>query len=67
MELTETLKNKIDKSSYETLLRQWRMSPIGSSLFQGESGEYFRETMIEKKNELPDNGVAASKAIGWER
>ena len=66
MELTETLKKQIDDSSYETLLRQWRLSPIGSAIFQGESGEYFTNIMMQKKNELPDNGVAASKTIGWE-
>ena len=53
--------------SYEQLLSQWRNAPIGSQMFQGESGAYFAERMKVKRNEEGDDAaVAASKSIGWD-
>ena len=65
MEITEELKNKIDNSTYAELLLQWRHTPIGAPLFQGESCDYFQKVMLEKRTQLKDNGVSASKSVGW--
>lgn len=69
MQLTDQLKQKIDAMSYESLLREWRFAPIGSSMFQGESGDYFAARMAELRK-CPDGDlehVMASKSIGWTR
>ena len=67
MDLTDEVKTSIDKMSYEQLLSQWRNAPIGSQMFQGESGAYFAERMKVKRNEEGDDAaVAASKSIGWD-
>ena len=64
MKITKELKAKIDSKSYEELLRAWRMTPIGDSLFQDESGEYLVKRMSKLKSGA--DHVAASKSIGWD-
>lgn len=63
MELTEEIKEQIDLKNYEELLRGWRFAPIGSIVFQGETGEYWSERMKLLK---PVNHVAISKIVGWD-
>lgn len=65
MELTSEIKQWIDSQDYLALLRRWRFGPIGDPIFQGESFEYYKKTMAQKKQETRDNGVSASKTIGW--
>ena len=68
MKLSIELKNKIDGMSYHTMLERWRNEPMGSSLFSGESGDYFSKVMNVKKKALSDGEhVATSKRIGWDR
>ncbi len=58
-------KQWIDNASYETLLSKWRVAPFGDQMFQGDAGAYYAKVMFEKKAALADNGVSASKNIGW--
>jgi hypothetical protein len=64
--ISQDIKNKIDNMSYSEMLSEWRFSPSGNSLFEGEAGSYFSYSMNEKKKKLsPEDQVAISKAIGW--
>jgi hypothetical protein len=65
MKLTEENKKHIDSLSYESLLRQWRHAPVGSTWFQDETGRYWDERMKELRSKGVDH-VDASKQIGWE-
>ena len=55
----------IDNASYEELLRKWRFAAVGDLFFQGDVGAYYTKVMAEKKAQLDDNGVSASKRIRW--
>ena len=55
----------IDEQSHEVLLSRWRFAPIGDLFFQGEVGEHYTRVMMEKRQSSGDNGVSASKAVGW--
>ena len=60
-------KEWIDNATYTQLLERWRCAPIGDTIFQGEAGQYYSETMRRKRNEAGEKAhVAASKLIGWE-
>ena len=62
----EQMKTWIDNASYTTLLQRWRFAPSGDPFFQGEMGDYYKEAMTRKKEEVGSAGhVAASKLIGW--
>lgn len=63
--MNEETKAWIDNADYQTLLAKWRFAPAGSPLFQGETGEYYKKIMVEKRDALPDHGVSASKAVDW--
>lgn len=63
MKLTPELKAEIDAKSYYELLNGWRHTPVGSKMFQDESGEYWQRRMIELRQ--PVDHVAVSKAVGW--
>ena len=61
------IKLQIDNMSYIDMLHKWRFQPIGSTLFQGEVGAYFVESMNEKRKKVgPAGHTSASKAIGWD-
>ena len=62
----QAMKDWIDSQNYESLLRRWRFGPIGDPIFQGDMGDYYRQAMIQKKSEQLDNGVSASKRVGWD-
>ena len=61
--LTQETKAKIDSMTYAEMLRQWRFAPSGNPMFQGEVGNYFFQSMREKKKNV--DFVAISKNIGW--
>lgn len=64
--MNEKDKEWIDNATYEELLRKWRFAPLGERIFIGESGEYYRKVMLQKKYKLPHNEVVkASKNVGW--
>ena len=63
--MTDEQKKWIDDADYETLLRQWRLGETGDSLFQGETGGYYKKVMAEKRDADPAGAVAATKSIGW--
>jgi hypothetical protein len=67
MDLTQENKDKIDGMSYTALLSAWRFAPAGNPWFQGETGKYWGDRMVELREQL-GNGVhvEASKSIGWE-
>jgi len=65
MKLTPENKAQIDAHSYETLLCKWRFAPIGDPWFQDETGEYWGKRMVYMRDQTNDNGVSASKRIGW--
>jgi len=66
MDLTPERKQYIDSLSYEALLSRWRFAPIGDSMFQGETGEYWGQRMAELREQGADH-VGASKSLGWTR
>lgn len=66
--MDQNIKDKIDKMSYEQMLYTWRFAPVGSPMFTGEAGEYFKTVMLEKKNQFDDAAHSvASKSVGWEK
>lgn len=65
--MNEKTKKQIDDMSYESMLALWRNAPAGHPMFQGEIGQYYKEAMTKKRNDVgADAHVAASKAIGWD-
>ena len=58
-------KKWIDNASYEQLLSHWRFAPIGDPMFQGDTGDYYKKVMGEKKQKC--NPVQASKNVGWDK
>jgi len=55
----------IDNASYYDLLYRWRFSE-NDNIFQGGSGNYYKEIMQKRKAELSNNEcVRISKLIGW--
>jgi hypothetical protein len=64
MNLTPELKKQIDEMSLYDMLYKWRYAPIGDSIFQDESGEYYSTIMNKKKKDDPDCWCAASKRMG---
>lgn len=66
MKLTPENKASIDARSYESLLACWRNAPIGTPWFQDETGEYWATRMAYMRTLTNDNGVSASKRIGWD-
>jgi len=69
MKLTDELKEQLDKMDYESMLFKWRFDACEiNSIFEGESGEYFKDSMFKKRDALPNGeAVAVSKRVGWER
>ena len=67
MKLTEKIKKHIDGMSYTTMLGKLRFAPLGDTLFQGETGEYFHKRMDELRSQPggQEMHVAASKKLGW--
>ena len=64
--ILKEMKDWIDQSSYEDLLRRYRLAPIGDPIFQEEVGKYYEEIMSKKKKEVGDVvAIQASKNIGW--
>lgn len=60
------MKEWIDSTSYEELLRKWRFAPDGDEIFQDEIGVYYSEAMAKKKTEIGYEAAAiVSKRIGW--
>ena len=59
-------KEWIDNATYIQLLERWRYSPTGDLMFEGDTSQYYSETMRRKRNEVGEEAhVAASKLIGW--
>lgn len=65
MILTAELKAQIDGMDYWSMLKKWRFTPSGDSMFEGESGTYYKQVMLEKKDADPEGAVQDSKDIGW--
>jgi len=65
--VTESQKKWIDNANYEELLSRWRFAPLGDSMFQGDTGDYYSKIMREKRESMEnDEHVNASKRIGWQ-
>ena len=59
-------KHAIDIMTYEQLLRLWRFGSSSDALLQGETGKYFGEVMVAKRNAIgAAEAVRISKMIGW--
>ena len=58
--MIEQMKAKIDAMSREEMAREWRFAAAGSSLFQGDTGEYFEKRFKELGGWSPD----LSKKVG---
>lgn len=65
--MTPEQKKWIDEATYIQLLDKWRFAPVGDPLFQGETGIYYKQVMVEKRRQELDGGVSASKVVGWEK
>lgn len=63
--MNEQIKRWIDNATYEQLLAKWRFAPIGDSMFQGETGDYYAKVMAEKRKTA--DHVQASKTVGWDQ
>ena len=63
--MTDKQKEWIDTASYEQLLSRWRFAPAGDLMFQGDTGDYYKKVMLEKKQSC--DHVQASKTVGWEK
>jgi hypothetical protein len=63
--MTEHDKKWIDEASIEDLLSRWRFAPAGDQIFQGDTGQYYKQQMAAKRAAAPAEHVAASKRIGW--
>lgn len=58
-------KERIDRMSYEQMLRIWRFAPLGNPIFQGKAGDYFNTSMRRKKHSQHRGAhTAAGKRIG---
>ena len=65
--IPEDIKAWIDSASYESLLSRWRNAAVGSPYFQGETGQFYKEAMARKRDEVGHGEhVRASKSIGWQ-
>ena len=53
--MTGIQKERIDRMSYEEMLRIWRFAPFGNPMFQGKAGDYFT------KNDIVNNPITESK------
>ena len=58
--------NWIRDADYTHLLRKCRFAGVGDPFFQGEVGDFFQKTMLERKEEIGSAAaVSVSKQIGW--
>lgn len=63
--IKDSIKNQIDNMDYESMLRLWRNAPSGYYMFQGDTGDYFSDTMAKKRDDLPNGeAVSISKNVG---
>lgn len=62
MKLSPEVKAEIDAMSRLEMASRWRFAPIGDTLFEGESGEYFDKRFKELGGFSPE----ISKKIGWD-
>jgi hypothetical protein len=66
--MTPEQKQWIDEASLEDLLRKWRFAPSGDLMFQGDTGEYYKEKMWDKRDKAGSTEwTRVSKLIGWDR
>lgn len=62
----EKMRAWIDQADYESLLRMWRFAIPGEPIFQGDMGDYYREVLARKREEIgPEEATKASKRVGW--
>jgi len=61
------VKEFVETASYESMLRLVRYAPVGTEFFtmDDETFAYWNEQFAAKRAATGDNGVSASKAIGW--
>lgn len=65
--IDQKTKDQIDSMDYETMLKIWRFAPLGADLVSGETGDYFKSSMLGKKNALlHEDQVRVSKIVGWD-
>lgn len=64
--MTKDEKGFIDSMDYESLLRLWRNARAGDPIFQGDTGDYYKKVMAEKREAIGNDAhVRASKNIGF--
>jgi hypothetical protein len=61
--MTAEQKAWIDGADYEALLGRWRYAPAGDAMFQGDTGQYYKEAMAARLAAGADH-VGASKRLG---
>ena len=63
--IDEKLKAWIDQASYDELFARWRFAPVGDPFFQDEAGEYYKEVLTSRREEVgPEEHTAISKRLG---
>ena len=62
--MTEQEKATIDGMTQREMAERWRFAAVGDPLFQGDTGQYFKQVFFEKKGGFTP---AISKSIGLER
>lgn len=60
--MTRIQKERIDRMSYEQMVRIHRFAPLGNPMFQGKAGDYFNTSMRRKKY----SSRRGAHTIGWE-
>jgi len=65
--INKKVKDFVEKASYEEMLSRQRFAPIGDPFFQmdDDTWVYWKLQFNIKREATGDNGVSASKAIGW--
>ena len=66
--MTTTFRKLIGKMTYKEMLRKQRFCPAGDPFFQMTDEEWsiWQEQYNRLREATGDNGVSASKELGWE-
>jgi len=62
--MTSDEKKWILEASMEELFRKWRFAPVGDSLLQGETGEFFKTEFFKRRDANPAKYTEISEKIG---
>lgn len=56
----------IDCANYKQLLDRWRFANLSDFIFQGDTGDYYKQVMNKRRSEISNaEHVAISKSLGF--